>query len=88
MAYEPKRRPPRVEENIPEFGDVRDVQRVFGLRESMTYSLWKEGKIKGVLVRAEGNVRGKRLFSYASIRKFLNSLEDMKDEEPENGSDE
>ena len=87
MAYEPKRRPPRVEENIPEFGDVRDVQRVFGLRESMTYSLWKEGKIKGVLVRAEGNVRGKRLFSYASIRAFLQSLEAAEEEEPKNGNE-
>lgn len=83
MTYEPKRRPPRVEETIPEFGDVRDVQRTFGLRETLTYGLWREGKIKGVLIRSQGKVRGKRLFSYASIRAFLNSLEDTKEEEEE-----
>jgi len=60
------------EELLREYGDVRDVRLVFGLKATFTYHLWSNGKIKGVLVPAPtGGKRGKRLFSFASIRKFL-----------------
>jgi hypothetical protein len=61
---------------LREYGDVRDVRLTFGLRETFTYQLWSKGKIKGVLVPAPtGGKRGKRLFSFASIRKFLADCE-------------
>ena len=50
---------------------MRDVQRVFGLRETHVYNLWRKGQITGISVPGTGKKRGKRLFSFASIRKFL-----------------
>ena len=31
---------------LPEWGDVGDVKRLFGLRESFTYELLRQGRIK------------------------------------------
>jgi hypothetical protein len=56
---------------IPEFGDYKTVKVVFGLTETFTYLAAREGKIKSVLVPGRGRGRGKRLFDFASIRKFL-----------------
>jgi hypothetical protein len=64
------------EELLREYGDIRDVRVAFGLRETFTYHLWSTGKIEGVLVPAPmGGKRGKRLFSFGSIRKFLAECE-------------
>jgi hypothetical protein len=58
-------------ELLAEWGDIRDVRARFGFRETFLYWLWRNGKIRGVLIpRAKGK-RGKRLFSYASIRSYL-----------------
>jgi hypothetical protein len=63
-------------EALPEYGDIKDVRRQFGLRETFVYQLWARGKIKGVLVPApKGGSRGKRLFSFASIRRYLTECE-------------
>jgi hypothetical protein len=73
--------PPRNEVNrveltvLQEYGDVKDVRRVFGLTQTFVYHLWWQGKIKGVLVPGRGKKRGKRLFDFASIRKLLTDLE-------------
>src|SRR2546430_1302067 len=72
---EPKRRFARILAQEPEYGDVRDVQRVFGLRETHVYHLWSTGQITGILVPGTGKKRGKRLFSFDSIRKFLKDCE-------------
>jgi hypothetical protein len=68
---EPRRRFERILAHQPEYGDSRDVQRVFGLRETHTYYLLRTGKIAGISVPGTGKTRGKRLFSFDSIRKFL-----------------
>jgi hypothetical protein len=62
---------PRIIASPPEYGDARDVQRVFGVKESLLYHLWKEGAVKAILVKGTGRTRGKRLFDFHSIRKLL-----------------
>jgi hypothetical protein len=66
-----QRRPERVFNHQPEYGDARDAQRIFGLRETFIYRLWRDRKITGVLVPGTGKKRGKRLFYFESIRKYL-----------------
>jgi hypothetical protein len=66
-----------------EYGSVRDVERVFGLGETKTYELFNQGVIRAVLIRKDKtSPRGKRLFSFKSIRKFLASLESTGDAAP------
>jgi hypothetical protein len=66
-----------------EYGGLRDVERVFGLRETMTYELFNQGAIRGVLVRTDKrSPRGKRLFCFQSIRKYLAGLESTGDTAP------
>jgi hypothetical protein len=62
---------PRIETLQPEFGDCRDVQRIFGIKETHLYQLMREGLIKAVLVKGRGKTRGKRLFNFDSIRQLL-----------------
>ena len=66
-----------------EYGDLRDVERVFGLRETKTYELFNRGQIRGVLLRKDkASPRGKRLFSFKSVREYLASLESTGDAAP------
>lgn len=65
----------------PEFGDVIAVRDVFGLRETLAYRLLAEGKITGIVIRAKGKTRGKRLFDFASIRRYLASLKSSEQEQ-------
>jgi len=62
---------PRIAPPEPEWGDVRDVQRQFGIRETHLYQLMKEGRIKSVLIKGRGRSRGKRLINFASVRRLL-----------------
>jgi hypothetical protein len=55
----------------PEWGDVGDVEVVFGWSRSFTLQRWQEGQIESALVRGRGASRGKRLFSFASIRRLI-----------------
>jgi hypothetical protein len=57
----------------PEFLDAAGLQSRFGIKRSLAYSLLADNSIKGVSLRRRGQVRGKRLFSVASVRAFLNS---------------
>jgi hypothetical protein len=66
-----------------EYGDIRAVERVFGLRETKTYDLFNQGLIRGVLLRKDKtSPRGKRLFSFQSIRNYLAGLESTGDDAP------
>ena len=51
------------------------MQRQFGIKESLCYHFFKTGKIKGILLPGTGRDGGKRLFDFASIRKFIASQE-------------
>jgi hypothetical protein len=59
-----------------EYGDVHDLRRLFRLRETAIYELFRKGKISGVLLRRDKHsLRGKRLFNIASVRSYLASQE-------------
>ena len=66
---------PRIAPARPEYGDARDVQRIFGIKETLCYHLFRKGKIKGLLIPGTGRSGGKRLFDFASIRRFIASKE-------------
>jgi hypothetical protein len=54
-----------------EFCDSPGAFQRFGLRRSLLYELNNLGLIKGVSLRRRGAVRGKRLWSCDSIRRYL-----------------
>jgi hypothetical protein len=66
---------PRIRPARPEWGDARDVQRTFGIKETLCYHLLRNKKIKGALIPGTGRSGGKRLFDFASIREFIASQE-------------
>jgi uncharacterized NAD-dependent epimerase/dehydratase family protein len=66
---------PRIASARPEYGDAKDVQRQFGIKETLCYHLLRKRAIKGVLIPGTGRSGGKRLFDFASIRKFIASQE-------------
>jgi hypothetical protein len=56
-----------------EFCDHHGAYRRFALRRSFLYDLERLGLIKGVSLRKQGAIRGKKLWSIASIRAYLQS---------------
>ncbi len=56
-----------------EWIDAKQVKLVFSIGKTTLYHFAATGKIKTVSLREDGNQRGKRLFSCASIRAFLES---------------
>lgn len=64
--------PGTVGDILPEFLEVPDVPRLFGIRRTTLYCLMKTGEIKSVLLRRPGHRSGKRLVSAVSCRDFLN----------------
>ena len=67
----PERGRPRIASPHPEYGDARDVQRIFGIKETHLYQLMNEGLVEATLLKGRGKTRGKRLFNFASIRRLL-----------------
>lgn len=57
----------------PEFVDSPGAKFRFGLGRSLLYQLHGEGLIDGVSLRRRGALRGKRLWSVDSIRRYLRS---------------
>ena len=66
-----KKIPQKLASARQEFGDAKDVRRVFGLRESLLYHLLKTGQVQSALVKGRGETRGKRLYKFSSIRRLL-----------------
>lgn len=56
---------------IPEFLEVADVQKVYGIRKTMLYALMRSGDITSVLLRRPGGKSGKRLVYAKSCRDWL-----------------
>jgi hypothetical protein len=62
--------------SLLEYGDTSDLRKLFNLRETAIYQLFRAGKITGALLRRDKrSPRGKRLFNIASVRRYLASLE-------------
>jgi hypothetical protein len=74
-------------EAAPEYGDTVAVHKAFGLRETKVYALFNQGLIRGVLLRADKTSRrGKRLFSFESIRDYLRNNEATGDNAPKSSA--
>jgi hypothetical protein len=54
-----------------EFVDIEGLRARFGIKRSLAYQLLADGAITGVSLRRRGKLRGKRLISVESVRKFL-----------------
>jgi hypothetical protein len=59
----------------PEFIDAKAMKERFGLSRTHAYLLTQENHIKSISIRRPGTKRGKRLWSYASVKDYLHSLE-------------
>jgi len=57
-----------------EWIDTKKVKAIFSIGKTTLYRLAATGKIESVSLREDTKQRGKRLFSCASIRSFLESL--------------
>ena len=55
----------------PEFVDCKGLEAGWGIKRSLAYQLLADGKIQGVSLRRRNQIRGKRLFSVDSVRRFL-----------------
>jgi hypothetical protein len=60
-------------QTLPEFGRVKDVERIFGIKRGILYRWISDGKIKSVCIREPGNQQGLRLIHLASVRGFITS---------------
>ena len=57
----------------PEFGRVKDVERLFGIPRSSLYNLLKARVVRGHVLRIRGAKSGIRLFDLDSIRAYIES---------------
>ena len=60
----------------PEWLRFPDATRLYGIGRSSLYELINDGRIKSVVLRRKGNIRGIRLLSVASLDALLTSLID------------
>jgi len=56
---------------LPEFGRVRDVERIFGIKRGILYRKIADGSIRSVSLREPGKKFGCRLIHMASVRDWL-----------------
>lgn len=59
----------------PEWIDALESKRLFCIGKTTLYTLANEGKIRTSSLRGRGKKRGKRLFSYDSIKEFIEAQE-------------
>lgn len=52
-------------------GRTPDVERYFGIKKGTLYNLHDQGKIKGVVLRKAGSLKGVRLWHMASVREYI-----------------
>jgi hypothetical protein len=55
----------------PEWIDAKEAKRLFSIGRTTLYSLAEAGKIRTSSLRERGKLRGKRLFSYDSIKQHI-----------------
>jgi hypothetical protein len=58
----------------PEFIEVPTMKPMFAIGKTRSFELIRNGHIRSVNLRKEGNVKGRRLIEVASVRRYLNSL--------------
>ena len=57
----------------PEWIDAKLAKKIFSIGRTTLYDLAAAGRIKTSSLRERGKLRGKRLFSYDSIRAYIES---------------
>jgi hypothetical protein len=58
---------------LPEFGRVKDVQKLFGIKRGILYRWIGTGKVRSVCLREPGNKQGVRLIHLQSVSDYINS---------------
>ena len=61
----------KIESAAPEFGDFRGLRSCFSIPRSTAYALEKLNEIKFVRLRRRGNLRGRVLVDFDSVRAYL-----------------
>ena len=61
----------------PEFGRIRDVERLYGIKRGTLYGLLGAGRIRGCLLRVKGNRSGVRLIDLQSVRNLIHAHMDQ-----------
>ena len=61
-------------EPLAEFGRIRDVERLFGIKRGVLYRLIQRGLVRSVVLREAGRATGCRLVHLASVRAYLHEL--------------
>jgi hypothetical protein len=69
--------PCKTTELKPEFGRIRDVERLYSLKRGTIYNLLSSGRIRGCLLRVKGNVSGVRLIDLESVRCYIRDQMDQ-----------
>lgn len=72
-------------QNGAEWGRLRDVESLFGLRRGTVYNLLRDRKIRGCLLRVRGRTSGVRLIDLDSVREYIHSSMDDKSIDEEAG---
>lgn len=57
----------------PEWADAKTITRLLGPSRSSLYELASKGLIRTASLRGRGKIRGRRLFSYDSVRDWIES---------------
>jgi hypothetical protein len=71
----------------PEFGRIRDVERLYGLKRGTVYHLLQDRKIRGCVLRVKGKRPGVRLIDLTSVRSYIRSQMEEKQQEEVRGED-
>ena len=61
---------------LPEFGTLPTLRVLFSIPRSTAYELEKAGEISFVRLRKRGQIRGKVLVDFASVRGYLKRCEE------------
>jgi len=59
---------------VPEWGDSKRIEAMFGLGRPLQYELANAGLIESVSLRRPGMAKAKRIFNVASVRNYINSF--------------
>ena len=70
MTTDPVMAPPQSGVN-PEFGRIKDVERLFGIKRGTLYNLLNARKVSGLVLRVKGQKSGVRLIHLDSVRQFI-----------------
>ena len=70
----------------PEFGRIRDVERLYGLKRGTTYNLLESGRIRGCVLRVKGRKSGVRLIDLESVGRYIRAQMDQQNSAPDSST--